>query len=118
MWLSVDPSFDGSRGFITSLISFSPAEAMPFVATWHFMLVAVFLLWLPLTHMTHFVGKYFTYHKVRWEDHPNIRGSALESAVIEALDYRIKWSAPHIKTGGTWAEAATDKVSQQEREDE
>ncbi|HPI32184.1 MAG TPA: hypothetical protein PLR32_02635, partial [candidate division Zixibacteria bacterium] len=47
-----------------------------------------------LTHMTHFVGKYFTYHKVRWEDHPNIRGSRIEAAVAKALGYPLTWSAP------------------------
>jgi hypothetical protein len=58
--------------------------------------------------MTHFVGKYFTYHKVRWEDHPNIRGGKIEEAITKALGYRISWSAAHIKPGTTWAQAATD----------
>ena len=28
------------------------------------------LAYIPLTHMSHFVGKYFTYHAVRWDDAP------------------------------------------------
>ena len=67
------------------------------------------MIYLPFTHMTHFVGKYFTYHKVRWEDSPNVKGSELERRIGEALGYRLTWSAPHIKTGGSWAEAATEE---------
>jgi nitrate reductase gamma subunit len=108
MWSTVDPGFSMARGFIAGLISFSSAPPLAGVARLHFILAAVFLLWLPFTHMTHFVGKYFTYHSIRWEDHPNIKGSRLERAVIEALGNKITWSAPHIRTGGTWAEAATE----------
>ena len=59
--------------------------------------------------MTHMFGKYFTYHTVRWEDHPNMRGSKIEKAVIEALGHPLTWAAPHIKKG-TWAEAATEET--------
>ncbi len=62
---------------------------------------------MPFTHMTHVVGKYFTYHKVRWADEPNIRGSEIEKSVESVLGSKITWSAPHIKSGGTWADAAT-----------
>jgi nitrate reductase gamma subunit len=106
-WATVDSTFEQSRAFIGSLMTMSSAPVLPTIVSVHTILAAVFLLWLPMTHMTHFVGKYFTYHKVRWEDHPNIRGSKLEKTVIEALGYPITWAAPHIKSGGTWAEAAT-----------
>lgn len=106
-WGAVDPAFSGSRAFVADLVTFGGGVSLEPIATVHFALAAVFLLWLPFTHMTHFVGKYFTYHKVRWEDHPNIKGSKLEKAVAESLGYHIDWSAPHIKAGGTWAEAAT-----------
>jgi nitrate reductase gamma subunit len=110
-WATVDPTFAATRAFAAGLIAFKPVPAMEPIAYVHYMLAALFLLWLPFTHMTHFVGKYFTYHKVRWEDHPNLQGSKMERAVVEALGYKIKWSAPHIKSGGSWAEAATDAGS-------
>jgi nitrate reductase gamma subunit len=106
-WWTIDPTLAGAREFVAGLITFSGSGPMPTIAVVHYALAAAFLFWLPFTHMTHFVGKYFTYHKVRWEDHPNIRGSKLESAVESSLGYKIQWSAPHIKSGGTWAEAAT-----------
>jgi len=113
-WATVDASFAGMRSFIQSLISFQPMAPLPAIVAVHIVLSAIFLIWLPFTHMTHFVGKYFTYHKVRWEDHPNIKGSKLESAVTDALGFRINWSAPHIKTGATWAEAATEDAASEE----
>lgn len=114
MWATVDPGFQLTRGFAANLISFRPVRSLPAMARAHYFLGAVFLLWLPFTHMTHFVGKYFTYHKVRWEDKPNIAASKLEAAVVKALGYRIIWNAPHIKSGGTWAQAATDIPEKQE----
>lgn len=108
MWTTVDPGFHVTRGFAAELMAFAPVSSLPAVAATHYILAGAFLLWLPFTHMTHFVGKYFTYHKIRWEDEPNKKASTLEAAVVKALGYRIIWSAPHIRSGGSWAEAATD----------
>jgi hypothetical protein len=57
--------------------------------------------------MSHFVGKYFTFHKVYWDDEPNLRGSHIEDKVREVLKYRVDWAAPHYVPGMTWAEEAT-----------
>ena len=108
VWAAQDMGYDQLRAFIASLVTFSPATGVSTAFAVHMVFAAAFLLYLPFTHMTHFVGKYFTYHKVRWEDHPNIKGSKLEKKVAEALGYRINWAAPHIKQNATWAEAATD----------
>lgn len=108
VWATNDIGYDHLRGFIASLTSFQPAAEVSSAFTAHMVLAAAFLIYLPFTHMTHFVGKYFTYHKVRWEDHPNIKGSKLEQKVTSALGYKINWAAPHIKQNATWAEAATD----------
>ncbi len=99
--------FHSARSVAASVMTFSSLPQLGTLAAVHLALGALFLLWLPATHMTHFVGKYFTYHKVRWEDHPNIRGGKIEKAVTTALGYKITWSAKHIKSGGTWAGAAT-----------
>lgn len=73
----------------------------------HITLVSIFLLYFPLTRMMHLFAKYFTYHEVRWEDSPNVKGSKLENKIKHALNYGVSWSAPHIKTGKTWGEVAT-----------
>jgi nitrate reductase gamma subunit len=106
VWGAGDTSYVALRAFTTNLISFKEPAPVSAALAVHLALAAAFLIYLPFTHMTHFVGKYFTYHKVRWEDHPNLKGSELEKRVTEALGYSINWSAPHIK-GTTWAEAAT-----------
>ncbi|MEW5701792.1 MAG: respiratory nitrate reductase subunit gamma [Candidatus Zixiibacteriota bacterium] len=105
-WITVDPSYAIMRGFVRSLITFQPVTGLPAATATHLWLMAGLLFYFPFTHMTHMVGKYFTYHKVRWEDEPNIRGTRIEQAVQAALGYKITWSAPHIKTGSTWADAA------------
>lgn len=115
VWGKEDITYKALGVFITDLISFSDTTPVSTGFTVHMVLAAAFLIYLPFTHMTHFVGKYFTYHKVRWEDHPNLRGSDLEKRITEALGYRINWSAPHIK-GKTWAEAATATEEKTERE--
>jgi len=53
-----------------------------------------------MTHMSHFIAKYFTYHSVRWDDKPNVNLAAY-------LAYRPAWSATHVGAGKTWAEIAT-----------
>ncbi len=106
-WYSVDQSYAAARAYVQSWLTFHATGALPTAMAVQLGLTAALLFYFPFTHMTHMVGKYFTYHRVRWEDEPNIRGSKIEHAVQAALGRTISWSAPHIKTGGTWAEAAT-----------
>jgi nitrate reductase gamma subunit len=112
---SVDTTFAIQRSYLAGLISLKPAVSLPSILTAQLWIFIVLLFYFPFTHMTHFVGKYFTYHKIRWEDEPNVRGSKIEKAVSAALGYRINWSASHIKTGGTWAEAATEEATESEK---
>jgi nitrate reductase gamma subunit len=111
---TVDSSYSNLRGFAQSLIGFQSAGSLPAAVTTQLWLWALLMLYFPFTHMTHMFGKYFTYHKVRWEDEPNLKGSKIEAVVNSALGYKITWSAPHIKSGGTWAEAATEEAKKDE----
>jgi len=76
-------------------------------------LSAVLIAYIPFTHMSHFIAKYFSYHRVRWDDHVNARGGTIERQVAEYLQYRPSWSAPHVGADGhkTWAELATTNPS-------
>jgi len=56
--------------------------------------------------MMHYLAKYFTYHKVRWDDAPNLKGSKIEREIKEALNQPVSWSAPHIQPGKSWSEVA------------
>ncbi len=72
-------------------------------------LSALLAAYIPFTHMSHFVGKYFTYHAVRWDDAVNRRGGEIERTLAEYLTYRPTWAAPHVRADGvrTWAEVVT-----------
>lgn len=108
-----DPGFSGLREFLSAAIRFDAAEPLSLAVGFQLWILAFIFVYMPFTHMTHFVSKYFTYHKVRWEDEPNIRGSHIEKAVQKALGFNISWEASHIK-GSTWAQAATEEGSKHE----
>jgi nitrate reductase gamma subunit len=68
----------------------------------------ILLAYIPMTHMSHFIAKYFTYHGVRWDERANVPGGIFEKRMAEYLMYKPTWSAPHIGSGGrTWAQIAT-----------
>jgi nitrate reductase gamma subunit len=112
-WVMYDPTLGMARLFMTSLISLGEFEGphLNRVIEFQIAVVGLLFMYIPFTKMTHFIGKYFTYHMVLWDDAPNIRGSKLEKKVKENLGHRISWSAPHLKAGRTWAEEATQPSS-------
>jgi nitrate reductase gamma subunit len=76
-------------------------------------LLGILVAYIPLTHMSHFVGKFFAYHAIRWNDRPNLQGGDEEPVIQALLNRRISWSAPHIQGGGTktWIDAATESAT-------
>lgn len=109
-WLCVDPSFALARGFVRGVFDAAPATPVPHPVAAEMVLLGLFLVYLPFTHMSHFIGKWFTYHHVRWDDSPNL-GAAYERKVAAALNRPVGWSAPHISNPGkkkTWAELARE----------
>jgi nitrate reductase gamma subunit len=97
-----------SKEFVKNLITFNWVEINNGLFILNVILISLFLLYFPITRMMHLFAKYFTYHDVRWEDEQNVKGSKLEKKVKEALNFGVSWSAPHMKTGKTWAEIATN----------
>ncbi len=80
-------------------------------------LASALAAYIPFTHMSHFIGKYFTWHSVRWDDKRNERGSAMESRIAASLNYRPTWNAPHMGADGkkSWAEIATSNPGEEVR---
>jgi len=68
---------------------------------------AALAAYIPMTHMAHFIAKYFTYHSVRWDER-SAEGS-IARRMAEYLTYRPTWAAKHVSADGqrTWAEIAT-----------
>ena len=111
-WAFVDPTFAGLREFMKS--PFMPAGGAALVPALHLnvILISLFLMYMPFTSMRHAVAKYFTFHKVRWDDEPNIVGSRIEKKVIAQLNVATTWSAPHIQTGKTWADVCSPAAAE------
>ncbi len=66
----------------------------------------LFIAYLPFTRMIHCTAKYFTYHRVRWDDTPRIEGTRMAHRLQAALATHVSWAANHVQTGSTWAEVA------------
>ncbi|WP_243665926.1 hypothetical protein [Vulcanisaeta sp. JCM 16159] len=66
----------------------------------HLAILQILIAYIPFSRITHFIGKYFTYHKVLWDDEPNI--GQLDRRIQELLKLTLSWSDPHIKSGDTW----------------
>lgn len=106
-WAIVDPGFEVARQFMKGLLTASAVEGMPSLAAAHALLLVLLLAYLPFTNMMHFFAKYFAFHKVRWDDSPNLRGGDLERGLKPLLEQRINWAAPHMQNLNRWADVAT-----------
>jgi len=93
---------EGAARFDTSL------EPPPLLAA-GFMLGCALLAYIPMTHMAHFIAKYFTYHAIRWDERGNVAGGTIEKRMAEYLMYRPTWAAKHVGANGerSWGEIAT-----------
>jgi len=100
--------FPGVLALTRGLLTGHATSAVPAALAAGLVLLAVLTAYIPYTHMAHFIGKYFTYHAVRWDDARVLPGGTLERKMAEYLTYRPTWSAPHVGADGTkpWAEIA------------
>ncbi len=105
---TMDPSFEHIRAYVQSLVTFGNFTSPGILFTIEVIMIALLIMYIPLTRMSHFVAKYFIYHDVRWNDEPNERGSKIEKRIAELLKQKVDWAAPHIKTGHTWGEVVSD----------
>lgn len=69
--------------------------------TIHLVLLGFMFFYIPLSKMNHYIGKYFTFHKVLWQNDPNLPGSKVEQDLKKAAANppQTKWSAPHMNEG-------------------
>jgi nitrate reductase gamma subunit len=114
-WYFYDQTFTAAREYVKSLIGFRPVKEMNTAFAAGVALFSFFLMYMPFSQMRHGLAKYFTYHRVRWEDEPNLRGSRLEEKIVRLLDNRMTWSATHIQQGQTWSEVVRNTSSEEEK---
>jgi len=102
-WYFFDPGFAYAREFMKSLITFAPTATNPAMMI-GILLLALFLVYMPFTHMMHGLTKYFTYHRVCWDDDPSLGDGNIQDKVVKLLNQPVTWSAPHIQHGKKWKE--------------
>ncbi|MCW5977163.1 MAG: respiratory nitrate reductase subunit gamma [Bryobacteraceae bacterium] len=107
-WASQPSGTPGLRTILGSLLTFDSAVQVPPLLAAGLGLAALLAAYIPFTHMSHFIAKYFTYHSVRWDDSSVFRDPDLPRKIAQYLSYRPAWSAPHIGANGTktWADVA------------
>jgi hypothetical protein len=93
---------------------------MPAIAYLHIYTALLFIAYLPFTHMTHFITKYFTYHSVRWEDAANTPENKMQDKIMSYLNQTVTWAAPHIGADGTktWLAIASSPVPTTEKKND
>lgn len=112
-----DRDLSRTMGFIQGLVVFQPVALTGTPAQIGFtsaaiIMMALLVAYIPLTHMAHFIGKYFSYHAIRWNDEPNLKGGDQEATIGELLTQPVTWDADHIKGEGkkTWLDLATEDM--------
>ncbi len=107
--------FPGMLAFTRHLITFRSTPWIPDLLVAGIVLLAILTAYIPYTHMSHFIGKYFTYHSIRWDDAVNFPGGKIEKRFAEYLTYRPTWSAPHIRADGTktWADVVQENPAKE-----
>jgi nitrate reductase gamma subunit len=111
-WIVWDPDFSVSQQYARSLVTLSQSPAAEWPFWFNVVVVSLFIASLPFGSMRHGIAKFFTYHQVRWDDEPNIRGSQLERRIAKLMTNSVTWSAPHIGKS-KWQDLPerTDEVS-------
>lgn len=116
-WRVADPHFGLLRGYLGSLLAFDlAAPTGSSLVSWTVLLASLLLAYIPLTHMSHFFIKWFTWHQIRWDDEPNVKGGRIDAMIQKALQYPVSWSADHVRGDGrkTWADVAAEEVKPRE----
>ena len=115
-FVGFDRQFTQVSAFVANLVTFNLAPlgaggTAALMVLLSAVLLTLLTAYIPTTHMSHFIGKYFAYHSIRWKDDPNLQGGKEEKVIADLLGRPISWSAPHIRGDGkkTWLEAATEE---------
>lgn len=103
------PGSADALGIAVGVLSWDAGVYVPGALAAGLVATAALAAYIPLTHMSHFVGKYFTYHAIRWDDAPLGDSRKMSVALAASLAQRPTWAAGHMKADGraTWADIVT-----------
>jgi nitrate reductase gamma subunit len=99
----------GALALARGLLTLDTRLQIPGLLAAGLVLGSLLVAYIPLTHMSHFIAKYFTYHAIRWDDRPSAADARVRRRIAEQLTYRPTWAAPHVGADGTrtWSDVAT-----------
>jgi len=108
-WILYDHSLATVREYMAGLLTFSGPPAMNPLTTAHILLVLITAAYIPFTNMMHFFAKWFSYHKIRWDDAPNLRGGNLEGKLRPLHTLPMSWAAVHARELEHWSEISREE---------
>lgn len=98
-----DSSLNEAFLYMSGVVRFSiPVDDLSSMTLIHFILVELFLIYIPFSKFFHGPVKFFTFHKILWKDEFQQKGSEEEKKIMEQLHYKVKWSAPHMIPDQNW----------------
>jgi nitrate reductase gamma subunit len=112
--LFFDPWLESAKAYIYGLLTgghslsaYVPPQSISGAVT--IVTASLLIAYIPLTHMSHMVMKYFLYHQVKWDDAPNLPGSRVEAAICKNLELKPTWRAQHVDADGrkSWKDIAS-----------
>ena len=80
------------------VLTLDAANIAPIVLV-HLVLMGALMIYIPISKMGHYAGKFFCFRSVFWDNNPNMVGSATEKKMKAAAAQPVttKWSAPHCQ---------------------
>ncbi len=109
-WHSSGRDFSPYTEFWKGLITLSPRD-VHFAWAIHIVLFALVKFYLPFTRSMHYITRFFSFLWVYWDDEPNVKRKKIERKVQESLNQPVSWSAPHVPSGKTWTDLASELIS-------
>ena len=97
-WLVLDPTLAEYRTYWVGLVTLTPPVLHP-MTIFHILLFDFFLIYLPFTRSTHYITRVLAYFYIRWDDEPNLPGSAMEKQINGLLQQKQSWEGVHIPRG-------------------
>lgn len=80
------------------VLTLDAANIAPIVLV-HLVLMGALMIYVPISKMGHYAGKFFCFRSVFWDNNPNMVGSETEKKMKAAAAQPVttKWSAPHCQ---------------------
>jgi nitrate reductase gamma subunit len=114
-WIGSGDPMPAMSRFVKGLITLDSGMNVPFPLSLHIVISLLFVLYLPMTDMMHFVAKFFTFHRIRWNDDP--RDQKMEKELKVLLAQPVTWLAPHVGADGErdWTDVVTARMSDEKK---